>query len=132
MPTLKYLCINCHCSLVIAPFGQVDTAKQPPKLRCPFCRHICAPEDWIEAHRNERGLIDMQAVYRRWSNCPNAYKCDGYDQYASDCEDGKLMQKCLVALHAEAECATHFARAAAQPKPRRQSRKAQGNGASDS
>jgi hypothetical protein len=132
MTTIKYSCINCHCSLTMQPFRESDIGKEPPMIRCPLCQHICAPEAWIEANRNERGMIDMQAFYRRWSNCPNAYKCELHDQYASDCEDGRLMQKCLVALHAEAECATHFAREAAQPKPKRQSRKAPGSNASES
>jgi hypothetical protein len=132
MKNITYLCINCHCSLTVQPASQVDVASKPPKIRCPLCRHICAPEAWLNAHRNARGLLDMQAVYRHWSNCPNAYQCDLHDQYANDCEDGKLMQKCLVALHAQAEYAIHFAREAAQQKPRRQSRKAQDIGSPES
>lgn len=33
------------------------------------------------------------------SKCPNAVECSGWDQYAADCEDGRVMPKCFVAIH---------------------------------
>lgn len=33
------------------------------------------------------------------SKCPNAAECSGWDQYAADCEDGRVMPKCFVAIH---------------------------------
>lgn len=47
------------------------------------------------------------------SRCPNARACSAWDQYGPDCEEGRVMQKCFVALHRELGVVQFFARAAA-------------------
>ena len=126
MLAIKYLCIKCHSSVAIKSFGQVDPNSKAPRVRCPFCKHVCAPEKWLEIqYENKATEFDWRGFYRNWSNCPNAYKCSLHDQYDQDCEDGRLMQKCLVSIHGEVEYAVHFSQQVAQQAPKNPRRKKQ-------
>ena len=129
---ITYRCIKCHSRIEVEQF-LLDPPKkpQPPRVRCPFCRNICAPADWLEQSRDKRGMLDEKALYRLWSNCPNAALCSLHDQYDHDCEEGRLMPKCLVAVHIGLESAPHLAQAAAQPKPRRRAQKKPDSGDPD-
>ena len=53
---------------------------------------------------DSRGIPVLSGVvYQCFSECINAGTCMGYDQYAPDCEQPGLKQKCLHALFQEIE-----------------------------
>jgi hypothetical protein len=125
MTTIIYECGNCqsHTEAVQLPPAVDGQGVLYPSIRCSFCGCACAPEDWFAENKDERGVPNWPAFYQRWSGCPNASVCSGYGQYAGDCEEGRLMQKCLVAVHINLEFLALHCLESAQPKPKRPARK---------
>jgi len=50
------------------------------------------------------------------SKCPNAAECSSWDQYAADCEEGRVMPKCFFAIHSRIGVLDLWAREALGPE----------------
>ena len=101
---VKYQCIGCGEVLAVERsfLGGVDRPDPAMKVRCPFCGQACAPAEWLENLRDALGHSHDE-LEMRWSRCPNAPRCAPLDQYDGQCEEGRLMQKCLVSVHSALE-----------------------------
>ena len=80
------------------------TVTRDPALwqRCDGCGCFGVPEQLLRP-----GEPLSRHDYWMFASCPNAYECSLHDQYRSDCEEGRVMQKCFVAVHAELDIANH-------------------------
>jgi len=127
MANIRYRCISCRNEISIE-VGNPNRPGEPPRpddyprVRCFRCGGASAPTYYLEHAYDSNGHFDWQALFRRWSHCPNAYQCELHDQYGPDCEEGQVMQKCFVALHAKLDVVLHFQKQDAGPKQGRRAK----------
>lgn len=110
---LRYVCSSCA--------HEMPTARTPPQgawavRRDPSYWHLCERCGCfaVPCTLIEPGKALGRQDYWMFSSCPNAYQCSLHDQYAADCERGRVMQKCFVALHEELGIANHYLMALAK------------------
>lgn len=123
---IVYECISCHHQTATEFSEPQDWKLQQhgvPRLRCPKCGAACGAEPWMDRARSGGGEFPWQWFFQSWSNCPNAYACSQFDQYAGDCEGGLVMQKCFVSVHQQLGIATHLLKDLAKPSPGRRAKK---------
>jgi hypothetical protein len=116
MTGLRYVCSKCGQQMATdraKPAHGWVVARDPAlRWRCAGCGCFAVP---LEVAQPLQSL--GRNAYWAFSGCPNAWECNLHDQYDGDCEEGRVMQKCFVALHAELGIANHFLKALTQPNP---------------
>lgn len=103
---MRYICPQCgHLMATAHPRpNHAWTVRRDPELwhRCEACACFAIPEELLKF-----GEPLSRDVFWMFSSCPNAYECSLHDQYGADCEEGRVMQKCFVALHTGLDIANH-------------------------
>jgi hypothetical protein len=71
--------------------------------RCPECGKFMVPRE-LKHNQN----VPRQLLFEMFSACPNAHHCELFDQYDADCEEGRVLPKCIHVLHQRLEIAMHL------------------------
>jgi hypothetical protein len=64
---------------------------------CTECGRFAIPEELVDKKEWTKNCFAM------FAGCPLAYRCAAFGQYAADCEQGVVMQKCFLLVNIQLE-----------------------------
>lgn len=97
---LLYVCPHCGHEMETTLDAPGPKKSDWPAKPLPEFRHLCAECGRFAIPAMFYGADDWaKNCYAMFSGCPLAYECVAFGQYDADCEQGQVMQKCLMLIN---------------------------------
>ncbi|WP_019561717.1 hypothetical protein [Caldimonas manganoxidans] len=98
-----YLCETRETITVTPSSDDINRRRTPaaPRKLCPRCGAFMLPAHLLRRMRmlyppeGRMSEEDERALFRQFASCKHAYDCNGLDNYSPECEQGRVMPKCL-------------------------------------